>query len=879
MCGPKENAWIALVAAGYVTVTILSGCGSGSSAPLPSPVLSINFPGGSSQTIAQGQSVTITVAISNDSSGKGVTWKLTGPGTLSKQTSTSVEYDAPASVASSVTATVTATAVADPTKSAPFTVTITPPPPISVSVSPDSVTVASNTAQQFTAAVQNDSSNAGVNWTISPPSGAGTLSNVTSTSVTYNAPASPPASDLTVTITATSVTDASKSGSASVTVAAITVFVSPFRATVQAGSTQSFTATVSFDPSNSGVTWSISPTSGAGTLSDATSTSVTYNAPADAPVSNLTVTLIATSVADPSKSRSATITVPAISVSVSPGSALMPVNATQQYTATVRNDPANKGVTWTLTQGGTSCSPGCGTVAPAATASGAPSTYTAPAAVPSNPAVTITAASVADTTKSGSATITLTVGTVKLVPASLNFGFVKVGRASSMTTTLTNVGSMTLNITSITITGTNPGDFSQTNTCSTSVGAGTSCTITVTFKPTVSGPRSANVSISDDSAGSPQQVSLSGGVNPAPLAGSMSSALATNTIAAVPSLTGPNKVGTRVMDLVDSTRDDPFLADGTKRELLVRLWYPASLKQDCIPAEYTSPAVWSYFSQLVGVPLPEVTTNSCLDAAITAGVHPIVVFTPGYTGTFTDYTFLFEDLASRGYVVAAVNHTYEATVVEFPDGRFVKSLFGSHLGSTMRTDEDAYTSAVTIRLSDLKFVLKELDRLNATAKGPFAGKLDIARAAIAGHSLGGLTALLGIEQEPRFRAGIILDGVMPDRPVNATETPVFLLIAGREQWSDEECSLWSNLHGARLALKLPGAEHLTPSDAVWLAKGLVKTGGMGPEKTIAVLRNYIAAFLDANLRGQPMNSLLIGPSPDSPDAAVTTQEQSVCRQP
>ena len=46
---------------------------------------------------------------------------------------------------------------------------------------------------------------------------------------------------------------------------------------------------------------------------------------------------------------------------------------------------------------------------------------------------------------------------------------------------------------------------------------------------------------------------------------------------------------------------------------------------------------------------------------------------------FTDYTFIAEDLASRGYVVAAVDHPCEATAVEFPDGRVVKSAFGSHL--------------------------------------------------------------------------------------------------------------------------------------------------------------------------------------------------------
>jgi len=55
-----------------------------------------------------------------------------------------------------------------------------------------------------------------------------------------------------------------------------------------------------------------------------------------------------------------------------------------------------------------------------------------------------------------------------------------------------------------------------------------------------------------------------------------------------------------------------------------------------------------------------------------------------------------------------------------------------------------------------------------------------------------------------------------------------------------------------------------PSDSVWLAKGGVEMGHLGPETTVAVLRNYLVAFFDANLRGQPMNSLLTGPSPTSP---------------
>jgi dienelactone hydrolase len=974
MRGIEKIGSIALMAVGFLSVTILSGCGAVGSSGTTPPVISISFFGGNSQTIVQGQSANIKANISNDSTGKGVTWQLSGPGALSNVKSTSVEYDAPASVTSNVIASVTATSVADTTKSATFTVTITQPP-ISVSVSPDSVRIGAQSMQQFTATLQNDLANKGVTWSISPASGAGTLSNVTSTSATYNAPASPPPSDVTVNImatsvgdtsksalaivtlsaivvtvsptqfetqagvtvpvtatvdfdrsikgvtwsispasgagtlsnvtstsvsyntpasapasellviiTATSVADSTKSGAGSFFVEPITVSISPSSATVQAGGSQSFTSTVASDPTNGGVTWSISPTTGAGTLSNMTGTSVTYHAPADAPASNLTATLTGTSVTDPSKMASTTITVPAISVSVSPSSVLMPVSATQDFKATVNFDPAANGATWAPMQGGALCGQTCGTFVPTSTASNAATTYTSPATLPTNPAVMITATSVTDSTKSGAAKITLTNGTVKLVPASLKFGTTKFTRRP-MDVALTNTGKLTLTISSINTTD----GYSQTNDCGASVGAGASCTITVAAGVPVT---SGTLSINDSSADSPQTVSLSragttgivaslnsSGTRSAEIAASITSTLATEMTASAPSPMGVSAVGTRVVDLVDSTRDDPFLTNGSKRELLVRFWYPATFTQDCRPAEYTSPATWKYFSQLVGVPLPEVRTNSCQDAAIAEGGHPVVVFTHGYTGTFTDYTFLFEDLASRGYVVASVDHTNEATAVEFPDGRFVKSLFGSHLGGTMRTDEEAYTSAVTARLSDLKFIVKELDRLNATAKGPFAGKLDMSRLAVAGHSLGGLTALLGVEQEPRFRAGISLDGVSPDRAVSVTETPVLILIAGRDQWSVGECSLWSNLHGPRLGMRLPGADHLAPSDAVWLAKGIVKTGGLSPEKTMAVLRNYIAAFLDANLRSQPMNSLLTGPSPDYPDVVVTTQEESVCDKP
>ena len=289
--------------------------------------------------------------------------------------------------------------------------------------------------------------------------------------------------------------------------------------------------------------------------------------------------------------------------------------------------------------------------------------------MPPTSAVTLNATSVTDNTKVASATINLSTGTVQLVPQSLNFGRHVVNQPSApQSIALTNTGTATLTFTGIAFGGTNAGDFSQTNTCGSSVAAAASCTISVVFKPAAQGTRSATMSIADSSTDSPQQVSLAGiGITRrASDVSAVKSVLSSSTIAVVPLPTGSEPVGTRILHWVDRSRPDPFVAHSVSREQLVRLWYPASLKQPCEAADYASPRVWSYISHLLGVPLPAVRTNSGLDAPVASGFHPVVVFTHGYTGTFTDYTFLFEDLASRGYIVVSVNHTYEATATEFP---------------------------------------------------------------------------------------------------------------------------------------------------------------------------------------------------------------------
>jgi Abnormal spindle-like microcephaly-assoc'd, ASPM-SPD-2-Hydin/Beta-propeller repeat len=102
-------------------------------------------------------------------------------------------------------------------------------------------------------------------------------------------------------------------------------------------------------------------------------------------------------------------------------------------------------------------------------------------------------------------------GSVALTPSSLTYAAQVLGSTSApQTATLTNTGSVTVNITSISITGTDATDFAQTNTCGSSLAVGANCAISVTFKPLAINTRTATLSVADDATGSPQTVALTG---------------------------------------------------------------------------------------------------------------------------------------------------------------------------------------------------------------------------------------------------------------------------------------------------------------------------------------------------------------------------------
>ena len=345
-----------------------------------------------------GGTVQFTATVAGTITNKSVTWKA-ALGTIT----TAGLYTAPATAS---TDTVTATSVADTTKSASSTVTVSVPVVNSVTVAPSTASVITSGTVHFSATVAGTVTNKSVTW----KAALGTIT----TGGLYTAPATAG----TDTVTATSVADTTKSATATVTVSTPVVnslTVAPSTASVITSGTVQFSATVAGTVTNKSVTWKAA----LGTIT----TAGLYTAPATAG----TDTVTATSVADATKSATATVTVstPVVtSVSVSPSSTSITTSGALQFTATVAGTVTNKSVTWTAALGSIS----------------AAGVYTAPSSPGTD---TVTATSQADTTKSGTATVTVSApqnnGALPAFPGAQGGGATAVGGRGGQVYEVTNL--------------------------------------------------------------------------------------------------------------------------------------------------------------------------------------------------------------------------------------------------------------------------------------------------------------------------------------------------------------------------------------------------------------------------------------------------------
>jgi serine protease len=305
--------------------------------------------------------------------------------------------DTAQAVLSSTAATTTAPASAG---SSACLTPIAPTLPVTVTLSPSSATVQSGlTTQAFTATVTSNA-NTAVTWTVNGIAGGdATTVGTISTSGVYTPPVNLSSSP-TVSVVAVSVADPTKTGFAGVTITPpVAVSVAPITAVVLAATgTQQFVATVSNSGSNTAVTWQVNGIAGGNPTVGTISSAGLYTAPAVIP-SPATVTVIATAVADPTRSGSASATVAHVAITVMPSSALVVAGTSHSFVASVMNT-SNTAVTWSVNG-----IPGGNHAVGIISSSGV---YTAPATVPSPATVTVAAVSMADSTRSGSAQVTVT---------------------------------------------------------------------------------------------------------------------------------------------------------------------------------------------------------------------------------------------------------------------------------------------------------------------------------------------------------------------------------------------------------------------------------------------------------------------------------------
>lgn len=336
----------------------------------------------------------------------------------------------------------------------------------------------------------------------------------------------------------------------------------------------------------------------------------------------------------------------------------------------------------------------------------------------------------------------------------------------------------------------------------------------------------------------------------------------------LPAPTGPHPVGVTALHLVDSDRPDPWRPEGP-RELMVSVWYPTFVRHGA-RAAYTTEAVSAAIVESTGLDLPpdiltRVRTNARADVPILPkpGGWPLVVLSPGGGLSRESLTSLAEDLASRGYVVAGVDHPNEAVAVEFPDGRVAPCLVCEDF-----TPEVGKTVAAS-RALDVGFVLDELTGPHpAWPGGRF---VDRTRIGMAGHSIGGASAAVTMAADSRVDAGINLDGTFPpDTAMQGLDRPFLMLGSGR--WQDDPTrdetwqQLWDRLDGWRRWLVVTGSGHNSFTDqAVLIAQLGIPTDVTLPvELQVGITRDYVAAFFDQHLRGRPQ-PLLDGPSDWYPD--------------
>jgi hypothetical protein len=341
-------------------------------------------------------------------------------------------------------------------------------------------------------------------------------------------------------------------------------------------------------------------------------------------------------------------------------------------------------------------------------------------------------------------------------------------------------------------------------------------------------------------------------------------------------ITGPYQVGTRELYLVDSQRVEIYGEDpNAPRELMAQIWYPASPEKSDRPASWmpgilaAAPAI----ADKLNLPsfalnhLKYVNANAFWEAPplVNEEPYPVLIFSHGWEGFKEQNIYQVEELASHGYIVVGINHTYGSILTLFPDGRQVPV---SHEALPSGVSDQVYDQASDVLsrqwAEDIDLILDELTEMDQADDGWLpAGSLDLEKIGVFGHSTGGGAVVRFCLTDVRCQALLGMD-VWAEPAQTAIEElilqkPAMLMYS--ENWvslddPDRNGDLLSHLadksNNTVIEITLLGTKHYDFSSLPMLSPLTPTLGLKGPidgKLVLEIINAESVGFFDRYLRG------------------------------
>lgn len=312
--------------------------------------------------------------------------------------------------------------------------------------------------------------------------------------------------------------------------------------------------------------------------------------------------------------------------------------------------------------------------------------------------------------------------------------------------------------------------------------------------------------------------------------------------------TGKYKVGTMTYEWTDDTRPIKLTShQGDKRTIVVQLWYPATINRYSIRAPYS----------VLSKDYQKVTSNSYLRPPFneTLKRSKLILFSPGRGTERFQYTTIIEELASHGFVVAAVDMP-QIGYVAYQDGLIIKPSLAfkpprGMMGGPYEKIDEFFEIPTEMGWTDLEFVFQQIKALNSKdPNGRFTEKINLQSIGIFGHSLGGRIAGKFAVENENVAAYISMEGIPPRaiRYAGKLNFPVAMLCSsGTWPYAKENYfSLIDNRSNPVYMIELEGFGHNSVTDNPYLSPDNFKYQ-INPEVGLKISREVVLNYFDSIL--------------------------------